>query len=789
MKRIFFLVGACLGLAGPALAQKANTNAQRELVLAHNGKTNYVITLAADAIPAENTAALQLQKYLQQVTGARFPIQAEKETAGDRPQILVGAGQRVKLLLPEQNWAALGQDGIVLKSNGNKLILAGGRARGSLYAVYEFLENSVGCRWWTPSAQTIPRRQTLKVAPQNTVYVPPFRYREAYTNDVKNDMVFATILRNNGQHQTQGPEWGGHYNLLGWVHTFSDLLPLEKHFKAHPEWYSDPANGNKPCTAQSAMPAYNATQPDLTNPEVLEEISNTALSWIDQNPNAGYISISHNDGAGFCVTPESAALMESEGSESGVLLKFVNAVSARIREKYPDVLVETLAYGPSIKPPKTIRPAENVIIRFAPFHRDFGHPFESASNDGIREIFTNWEKISSHLFMWNYTTNFSTTMYPHPNWDGLAKDLRYFAAHKVTGIFQQGDDYTNGLGDFVQLRTWLMGKLMWNPNLDQDKLITEFTDGYYGPAAPFMRDYLYAVLKAFRASKHGLSTVNSDITFFDLDLTNQSIRLFQQAAAAAKGDQVLEDRVAKSRLSFDTALLHRYKFLKKTATAQGREFLGPQDPEAALKEFMETTRKLGIPNMGVAGFSEDFDKAKVVLHMPVTTAPLPEFARAYPPEDVIDLQESEYYLHNQGNLTDAVNDAGASDGRAAWVVGNTQEWAIQVPLGKALDGPGRWHMYAMARAETEAGTEAETGGSAFSSAAYDQNAGESYGGASVPLSALTSPNYQRVDLGLQNLNPGMYVWIAPTKNPLVKKIYIDRLILIRQKDDDGAVAP
>jgi hypothetical protein len=169
MKRIFFLVGACLGLAGPALAQKANTNAQRELVLAHNGKTNYVITLAADAIPAENTAALQLQKYLQQVTGARFPIQAEKETAGDRPQILVGAGQRVKLLLPEQNWAALGQDGIVLKSNGNKLILAGGRARGSLYAVYEFLENSVGCRWWTPSAQTIPRRQTLKVAPQNTV--------------------------------------------------------------------------------------------------------------------------------------------------------------------------------------------------------------------------------------------------------------------------------------------------------------------------------------------------------------------------------------------------------------------------------------------------------------------------------------------------------------------------------------------------------------------------------------------------------------------------------------------
>src|SRR5690606_12652108 len=158
--------------------------------------------------------AEQLQKYLQQVTGAAFPIQPETAVAANAPQILIGAGERARVLLPAQDWSTLGSDGIVIKTVGNNLVLAGGRPRGTLYAVFQFLEDEVGCRWWTPTEHTIPTRSTLDVRPQNVTYVPPFSYREHYTSSVRQDPVFATTMRENGHHQTQTGEWGGHYDML-----------------------------------------------------------------------------------------------------------------------------------------------------------------------------------------------------------------------------------------------------------------------------------------------------------------------------------------------------------------------------------------------------------------------------------------------------------------------------------------------------------------------------------------------------------------------------------------------
>lgn len=348
-----------------------------KVTFAQAQQTPYVIALAKDAIPAEKTAAQELQKYLNQVTGASFPLQTEDDVKADAPQILVGAGSRAKALLPQQDWQALGHDGIIIKTVGKTLILAGGRPRGTLYAVYQFLEDAVGCRWWTPTEKLVPHQSTLTVPAQNVVYVPPFNYREHFTTDVRKDPIFATIMRENGNHQTQTEEWGGHYQILGWVHTYSQLLSPEKYFPAHLDWYSDPDNGGKPCTAASRMPAPGSTQLCLSNPEVVDELSKQALAWIKLNPDAGYISISQNDNINFCKDDASVKLAQEEESEEGPILKFANEVAAKIHEQYPNFWVETLAYHGAEKPPKTIRPAKNVIIRLAPSSADFGHPFNS----------------------------------------------------------------------------------------------------------------------------------------------------------------------------------------------------------------------------------------------------------------------------------------------------------------------------------------------------------------------------------------------------------------------------
>lgn len=765
---LLFLVTAFLAIATQAQANTLN--------LVQNGKTSYVIALAADAIPAEKTAATQLQKYLQQMTGAQFNIETETALNDNTPQILIGAGHRAKALLPQQNGDSLTSDGIVIKTVGSNLILAGGRPRGTLYAVYEFLETSAGCRWWTPTESTIPQKASLSVSPQDVAYVPTFQYREHFTHAVQNNPEFTVIMRQNGYFQRQPWEWGGHHSILGWSHTFGQLLPAKQYFKDHPHWFSDPNNGNKPGTANSKIPA--STQLCLSNPEVVEAVAEKALAWIAKNPNAGYISISQDDNNNFCQDPADVALAEREGSYAGPLLNFVNQVAARIQEKHPGFLVETLAYGKTAKPPKTIRPAANVLIRLAPIEADFGHPMNSDWNAAIRDNLLEWAKIAPRLFVWNYVTNFKSTVFPHPNWAGLGPDLRFFAANNVKGVFEQGDNYTHGIGDFVQLRTWLLAKLLWNPNLDQEKLTDEFLQGYYGPAAPHLKAYINLLQDAFLARDIKLSTYNTNFSFLTLDVVNQAHRLFQQAAEAVKHDKTLSGRVRRERLSLDIATLYRHKILTQEAQLTGKPFLGAQEPTEAMTQFITAAKAFGLRKWSEsANFA---DQIPFLEDMFKPAAPLPDFAQGFPAMDVIDIQERTFTLYSQGSESAFVDDPTASNGKAASIIGDTNKWAIQAPLGNYLDNStDQWQVYVMARLDAKA--DAPQNGGGFSCGIYDVTNSKFVKDTTVTVAKIAGTQYHAVDLGVNQLSDGMYIWAAPTRNTAVEKVYVDRIILIRKK--------
>lgn len=776
----YALVGVCIlpTFAAPTPATKQAT----PLVLVQNHQSPYTIALAADAIPAEKTAATQLQQYLQRVTGARLPIQVESALKADAPQILVGAGPRVRALLPSQNWDALGSDGIVLKTVGNRLILAGGRPRGTLYAVFQFLEDVVGCRWWTPTESTVPQKGTLAIAPQNVVYVPPFAYREHFTNEVRYDPTFATIERENGHHQTQTADWGGHYSMLGFVHTFSELLPPEKYFKAHPEWFTDPANGNLPCTAASAMPGAQDTQLDLSNPQVLDELTTQALACIAQHPEAGYISISQNDNENYCTCPACSRLTAAEGTPAAPIIQFVNAVANRIGKAYPHFLVETLAYEYSLTPPKTLRPASNVLIRLAMNTTDFGHPIDSDFNAKNRDNLLAWAKIADNLFVWTYLANFQKTMFPHPTWAGLDRDARFFAAHKVKGVFAQGDCYTNGVGDFVQLRAWLMGKLLWDPNLNQDQLINEFLAGYYGAAAPHLRAYLDLIERAFLAQNRGIDTGNADFSFVTLAVANEALTRFQRAANAVKDDKVLADRVRRERLSLDVVLLYRYKFLQQEAQRSGQAFLGPTDLTQAAAEFKQVAHRFGVERFGEnVDFETGVDKI-VQASAPASApaVPLPEFLAPYPAADVIDIHAPQMTLYQKGVLTDIVNDPAASDGIAAMMTGGTLAWSIQAKFGPLLEAPNLdWHLYVYARVDAKPDTTWDA--NAFDGGLYDDSNQQRVASFDFPWKDAAGPHYHLFDLGVHKLTGGMFLYLAPKNIPQVEKIYVDRILLVRQR--------
>ncbi len=762
-------------------AQQGTGNSSASLTLAQNGKTNYVIALAADAIPAEQTAARELSEYLEKISGAKFAVQPETAIKAGIPQILVGAGMRAKKLLPAQSWNYLGSDGVVIKTSGQNLILAGGRPRGALYAVYSFLEDSLGVRWWTPAESKIPTQGTLRIPVQNISYTPQLRTREAFYSSVQQDPIFATRLKNNGHHQSQTEEWGSHNSILGFVHTFDKLLPPEKYFKDHPEWYSDPANDGKPCTAASKMPLPQQSQLCLTNEAARLELTKNALEWIRKDPGAGMISISQNDNYNKCNAPADLEIEAREGSPAGPLLHFVNAVAADIEKEFPGFLVETLAYQYTRKPPRLVRPRKNVVIRLCSIEADFSKPLNSNANAEFRGDVLGWKAIAPRLFIWDYVTNFGNVIMPHPNRPVFASNIRFFAANNTIGLFEQGDAYSNGTGDFVAMRVWLLSHLMWNPAHDQKKLEDEFLNGYYGAAAPHLRAYLTIIESAFAKSGLQLSTFQGNHSYLTLDAMNAATRHFKLAAAAVAGDATLARRIRRERLALDHAWILRYKVLQREAQQMNVAFEGPESLAQLITDFVDTAREFKTSQRGEGQPFELY--AALLLNraqaLAAPRAPQPDFARDRKEEDVIDAQELDFRFYNEGIIVSVVDDPAASNGRAARMIGDTNIWATQFAFDESDEflQEGVWHCYAYVRVQPR---QDAAPGPALGIGLYDVMNKKELATITKTLAEVGGAEYKVVDMGRHALHSQMYFYVSPPNRADIESVFVDRFLLIRE---------
>lgn len=154
------------------------TTCAAAMTLAENGSVRAVIVVDPDASVPDRHAADELATFLGQVTGISFQI--TNDPSAGKPRILIGEAA-ARLADPAFSVKALGNEGIIIRTRGSDLILAGGEPRGTLYAVYTFLEDQVECHWWTPAASTIPSRPNLVIGDLDEQFVPPFEYRE--TND------------------------------------------------------------------------------------------------------------------------------------------------------------------------------------------------------------------------------------------------------------------------------------------------------------------------------------------------------------------------------------------------------------------------------------------------------------------------------------------------------------------------------------------------------------------------------------------------------------------------------
>jgi len=164
------------------------------------------------------------------------------------------------------------------------------------------------------------------------------------------------------------------------------------------------------------------------------------------------------------------------------MLAFVNYIAEKIEPEFPQVAVDTFAYQYTRKPPRTIKPRPNVIVRLCSIEGNFRESLDHPSNAAFLADLEGWAKICQRLYIWDYTTDFQNYVNPHPNWFVLGPNLRLFQTNHVRGVFEQGA-YQGFGGEMAELRAWVLAQLLWNPQQDDRALIHEFLEGYYGKAA------------------------------------------------------------------------------------------------------------------------------------------------------------------------------------------------------------------------------------------------------------------------------------------------------------------
>ena len=240
--------------------------------ISEGGKAACVVVVSAEARAPERHAAAELVDFLRQITGADIPLAHERHAG--RSNLLVGP-RAAQFAEPGFTAGEYGTEGLVIRTVDRDLILAGGEPRGTLYAVYTFLEEVLGCRWYTPHAHVIPSSPTLSLPPTDIVQRPSFEYREVFYSPAF-DADWAVRNQCNGQHIKVDSERGGKITYGRWCHTFPEIIRDDAYFEAHPEYFSW-VDGKRISSSQ------HSGQICLTNPDVLKIATDKVFAWIAEN--------------------------------------------------------------------------------------------------------------------------------------------------------------------------------------------------------------------------------------------------------------------------------------------------------------------------------------------------------------------------------------------------------------------------------------------------------------------------------------------------------------------------
>lgn len=481
-----------------------------ELILVSEGKSDYTIIIAADAAEPERFAAFELQKYISLISSAKLPI---KEDAREGKAILVGTKFADR--------TDLGEDGFVIKTEKERIILGGNTPRATLFSVYAFLEKYLGCGWCIPGDDTVPENKTIIVSEIDDIEKPVFSYRGIVNFPynaqravkeldwmAKNRMNWSHVAFNQGRQAIPG--WGKENSREIFIpelkkrglafqfggHTSFTWVPSDRYFESHPEYYSL-INGRR-----------TAYQLCVSNPDVAFVAAMNIKQFIKENPEVNVVDLWIEDHDYWCDCTDCQAMEEKQHSlfwdfysedrreamlkegfpKAAILysrskshLLFVNQVAKEVAKEYPKVMLNYLAYVNLCDVPEDVSVAENVLIGFAPLGRGWSFPINSPDiprNKAFSEAIKKWAKKTKNLYIYDYL---GVSVGQAAIASFIQEDINYYQKLGIDKISSESVHWYEP--NWFSVNLYVYSRLIWNPEVKWQELVSDFCRRYYGKAA------------------------------------------------------------------------------------------------------------------------------------------------------------------------------------------------------------------------------------------------------------------------------------------------------------------
>lgn len=497
---------------------------------------------------------------------------------------------------------------VVHRGRNGRIFLRARSEEAVLHGAYTFAQREWGARWFLPHEDQVflvtPEPVERVALGERELLEPQFWHRNLHGLRTKTD-AFARRNRLS--------------RLYEMNHALAHIFTPEL-FDQRPELFSTiDGRRERPKKSHDFDP-----NPHLAAVEAAEYAAGAVLDYFAAHPEAESISLGINDNILFDDTELTRELVEplryfrGLPNHSDLVFLFMNRVAELVfdgggawqtpsgRPRYLSALayywaeaVPSFPVHPRVMP---ILTADRAQWHDPEFRAEDEALIEAWSRSGVDTIAT-----------WDYTFG-SPYPYPRQITDNIVASIRHLAAHGSRVYFSQfGYRFA-----YDGAKAYVTAQLLWEPEADPERLLTEFYQGVFGPAAETMRSF-YEGFEAERNRREGTANWikfyldEASIELFTLPFLLEKQDLLARAAAEVEGQEASSARVAEVRRDF--AFTVDYARFQQTRRQLFGALSAGSDGEfllVALAEYLSQRRTLlevydahpTLQSLGVGGQSE-----------------------------------------------------------------------------------------------------------------------------------------------------------------------------------------